>query len=73
MSDPVDLAAARWAKSSYSDGSGGNCLEFSRTLIPTHHVIPIRDSKIPNSPTLIFRADHWSTFIKALKQESIRN
>ena len=32
MSPVLDLAAAEWVKSSYSDASGGNCVEFSRTF-----------------------------------------
>ncbi|UZJ31497.1 DUF397 domain-containing protein [Streptomyces endophytica] len=30
MSPELDLAAAQWVKSSYSDGSGGDCVEFTR-------------------------------------------
>jgi hypothetical protein len=30
MSPDLDLSAATWVKSSYSDANGGECLEFSR-------------------------------------------
>ncbi|GGW90073.1 DUF397 domain-containing protein [Streptomyces noursei] len=29
MNHDLDLTAAKWIKSSYSDANGGNCLEFS--------------------------------------------
>jgi hypothetical protein len=68
MSLTIDLAAAVWVKSSYSEGNGGACIEFSRTLIRTHDVIPVRDSKVPQGSTLIVPIDGWSTFVSAVKR-----
>ncbi|KIZ18435.1 DUF397 domain-containing protein [Streptomyces natalensis] len=56
-----------WVKSSYSDGSGGQCLEFSRALTAAHGLVPVRDSKDPDGPALIFPAAHWSSFVDAVK------
>ncbi|MEU9217677.1 DUF397 domain-containing protein [Streptomyces sp. NPDC048376] len=56
---------ATWYKSSYSGGSGGNCLEVA-TGIPT--VIPVRDSKNPHGPELSFRADAWTAFVESLSR-----
>ncbi|MFE9031487.1 DUF397 domain-containing protein [Streptomyces iakyrus] len=56
-----------WCKSSYSGGSGGDCLEIAdghRTLIP------VRDSKNPEGPKLVFRATAWSAFVENLKGET---
>jgi hypothetical protein len=60
----LDLSTATWHKSSYSGGGGGNCLE-----VADGHpaLVPVRDSKNPLGPKLIFRADTWSTFIDDLK------
>ncbi|MGW2627977.1 DUF397 domain-containing protein [Streptomyces chattanoogensis] len=66
----LDLAAATWVKSSYSDGSGGDCVEFSRALTEPHGLIPIRDSKNPDGPALVFPAAHWSSFVTAVKNGS---
>ncbi|MEW2525754.1 DUF397 domain-containing protein [Streptomyces sp. NPDC047071] len=57
------LEIARWRKSTYSDGSGGNCLE-----VADRHpdVIPVRDSKDPLGPHLLFRPPAWSAFINSL-------
>ncbi|WP_371579176.1 DUF397 domain-containing protein [Streptomyces sp. NBC_01314] len=59
-----DLSVAIWHKSSYSEGSGGNCLEVADNH-PTH--IPVRDSKTPLGPKLVFRAEAWSLFVEDLK------
>ncbi|WP_408990581.1 DUF397 domain-containing protein [Streptomyces caniscabiei] len=58
-----------WVKSSYSEGSGGNCLEVALTHLihPTH--IPVRDSKTPLGPKLVFRAESWALFIENLKRD----
>ncbi|MEU3852713.1 DUF397 domain-containing protein [Streptomyces sp. NPDC029554] len=54
----------RWRKSSYSGGSGGNCLEVAGGH-PT--VVPVRDSKNPHGPKLVFRATAWAAFVANLK------
>ncbi|MGV9318095.1 DUF397 domain-containing protein [Streptomyces sp. NPDC003660] len=58
------LEPATWRKSTYSGGSGGNCLEVT-DMHPTH--IPVRDSKTPLGPNLAFRPEAWSTFVENLK------
>lgn len=40
-----------WVKSTYSNGDGGNCVEWSPTYAHAHNLVPIRDSKAPTSPT----------------------
>ncbi|MFJ3948857.1 DUF397 domain-containing protein [Streptomyces libani] len=56
-----------WVKSSHSDGDGGQCLEFSRALTEPHGLVPVRDSKDPDGPALIFAAGDWSSFVSAVK------
>ncbi|MFE9999639.1 DUF397 domain-containing protein [Streptomyces avermitilis] len=55
---------ARWRKSTYSGGDGGDCLE-----VADGHpaLIPVRDSKTPLGPKLAFRAEAWSVFVENLK------
>ncbi|MFE3504659.1 DUF397 domain-containing protein [Kitasatospora sp. NPDC059160] len=55
-----------WEKSSYSNGSGGECIEFSRSFAASS-LIPVRDSKDPNGPSLIFSADAWAGFVAGVK------
>ncbi|MGQ4414637.1 DUF397 domain-containing protein [Streptomyces sp. SAS_269] len=58
-----DLSTAVWIKSSYS-GGGNNCLEVA----PDHTThVPVRDSKTPQGPKLVFRPEAWSAFVADLK------
>lgn len=59
-----DLSTARWRKSSYSDGDGGNCIEVAHGH---PGLIPVRDSKNPDGPAVTFHAPAWSAFIGAVK------
>ncbi|MFI6650814.1 DUF397 domain-containing protein [Streptomyces sp. NPDC050529] len=59
------LEMGTWRKSTYSDGSGGNCLEV---LDGVPEIVPVRDSKVPDGPALVFRAATWSTFVAELKR-----
>lgn len=54
-----------WVKSSYSDASGGQCIEMALGI---SGLVPVRDSKNPDGPTLVFPAADWSTFVAALKR-----
>ncbi|WP_405743730.1 DUF397 domain-containing protein [Streptomyces sp. NBC_01525] len=56
-----------WTKSSHSGGNGGQCLEFSPALTRAHGIVPVRDSKNPDGPALVFPAGHWTAFVAALK------
>ena len=58
------VGAARWRKSSYSNGDGGNCVEV-RDDLPG--LVPVRDSKTPAGPALVFPASAWAPFVGALK------
>ncbi len=54
-----DLSRATWRKSSYSNGTGGSCVEI--TTLPGHdgHAIAVRDSKDPDGPVLTFTPAQW--------------
>ncbi|MFI0709743.1 DUF397 domain-containing protein [Streptomyces inhibens] len=57
-----------WVKSSYSDANGGQCIEFSRALTQAHGLVPVRDSKAPDGPALVFPAGGWTSFVSAVKR-----
>lgn len=59
-----DLTTTQWRKSSYSTGASDNCLEVS-----DNHpgVVPVRDSKSPHGPALVFPAAGWAAFVDAVK------
>ncbi|WP_406225502.1 DUF397 domain-containing protein [Streptomyces anulatus] len=60
----VDLSAASWRKSSYSNSDGGACVEISDGFAG---VVPVRDSKNLTGPALTFAADGWSAFVSAVR------
>jgi len=77
-----DLSTATWHKSSYSGGGGGNCLEVARWRKSTYSqggsdclevadghptVVPVRDSKNPLGPKLVFRAEAWAVFVEGVR------
>ncbi|MFB6616283.1 DUF397 domain-containing protein [Streptomyces sp. NPDC085524] len=65
-----DLSAATWRKSSYSAGDGGNCLEMATWQKSTHSgagaIAPVRDSKVPDGPHVVFTAQAWAAFVASL-------
>ncbi|MFF3289328.1 DUF397 domain-containing protein [Streptomyces sp. NPDC003023] len=83
-SHEYDLTTAVWHKSSYSGGSGGDCLEVATWRKSTYSggsggnclevadghpdIIPVRDSKSPDGPHLAFPSAAWSAFVADLKR-----
>ncbi|GAA0901935.1 MULTISPECIES: DUF397 domain-containing protein [Streptomyces violaceusniger group] len=59
-----DLSTAAWCKSSYSNGDGGECVEVADNL---PGLVPVRDSKDPDGPALLFPTESWGVFIASLK------
>ncbi|MBF4135677.1 DUF397 domain-containing protein [Streptomyces albidoflavus] len=55
-----------WHKPSYSD-NGGACVEVAANLVPTHGLVPVRDSKTPSGPVLTFPATAFSSFVAGIK------
>ncbi|MEW5653932.1 DUF397 domain-containing protein [Streptomyces cinereoruber] len=60
----IDLNDITWRKSSYSNTDGGNCLEVADRL-PR---VPVRDSKVPDGPALVFGGDAWASFVDGVKR-----
>ncbi|MBD3010980.1 MULTISPECIES: DUF397 domain-containing protein [unclassified Streptomyces] len=61
---PHGSAIKGWFKSSYSGGDQGECLEVARG----HADVPVRDSKNPDGPVLMFEPSAWSAFVSAVKR-----
>lgn len=60
MNRAPDPTAAAWRKSSYSDGGASNCLEVADDY---PDLIPVRDSKTPDGPVLVFGTSPWASFL----------
>ncbi|NHI07534.1 regulatory protein [Streptomyces sp. KO7888] len=72
-SDRIDLSDALWRKSTYSNGSGGDCLEVA-DRIPG--LVPVRDSKVSrdgdaDAPVLLLTAPAWAPFVAALSRGAL--
>ncbi|MGW2375116.1 MULTISPECIES: DUF397 domain-containing protein [Kitasatospora] len=52
-------------KSSYSGNDGGNCIEVAPGF---PGLVPVRDSKDPHGPALVFPADAWEAFVAAVRE-----
>ena len=68
-----DLSRATWRKSSYSNGSGGSCVEFAvlSRAAGDRHDIAVRDSKDPQGPALTFTARQWRDLTAAIKAHEL--
>ncbi|WAL73476.1 DUF397 domain-containing protein [Kitasatospora sp. YST-16] len=62
----IDLPNTRWVKSSYST-DGGDCVEFAPEFAATHGLVPVRDSKDPHGPALLFTETAFTAFVTAVK------
>jgi len=61
-----DLSTAVWRKSSYSNGSGGECVEVAPGF---PDAVPVRDSKVAEEgPVLLFQTSAWTTFLSSLNR-----
>ncbi|MFJ6770545.1 DUF397 domain-containing protein [Kitasatospora sp. NPDC091257] len=59
----LDLVDARWRKSTYSNGQGG-CIDVADGC---PGVMPVRDSKDPKGPVLVFPLEEWVSFVAAVR------
>jgi hypothetical protein len=56
-----ELSNARWRKSSYSGGDGGeSCVEVADGVVG---VVPVRDSKVPDGHVVVIGAAAWAAFV----------
>lgn len=64
MTNSTEPDIIAWRRSSYSNGTGGECVEVADGLSDS---VPVRDSKYPHGPALLVPADCWTGFVAALK------
>ncbi|MER7795480.1 DUF397 domain-containing protein [Streptomyces sp. NPDC097640] len=61
----TDISPLQWRKSSYSNGSGGNCVEIADLASGG---TAVRDSKDPERAVLAFSACAWGDFVAAVRR-----
>jgi len=60
----MDLYRAEWRKSTFSNGSGGNCVEVALNL---PGIVAVRDSKNREGAVLPVSDRTWSEFTQEIK------
>lgn len=60
----TELTGARWAKSSLSGPTGGNCVEVA---FLAGGRVAVRNSRHPAGPALVFSAPEWEAFVGGAK------
>ncbi|MFF2850142.1 DUF397 domain-containing protein [Streptomyces sp. NPDC058001] len=73
MNTSADLGhpVTGWLKSSYSDASQGQCVEWSPSYAAAHGEVPVRDSKIPGGPVLMVTPAGWSGLLGLARRSDI--
>jgi hypothetical protein len=61
------MSTIHWIKSSYSNGDGGGCVEWAPAVAAADGVVPVRDSKDPGGPALVFSAAGWRAFVAGVR------
>ncbi|MET9485148.1 DUF397 domain-containing protein [Streptomyces sp. NPDC006638] len=67
MSSSQDLTGVRWVKSSYSNGDGGDCVEWAPACVANSDAVPVRDSKDPQGRALLLGPAAFSAFVRAVR------
>ncbi|MBD0672187.1 DUF397 domain-containing protein [Streptomyces sp. CBMA156] len=68
MRNEFDVAG--WRKSSYSGPDGGDCVEVAAGVVDS---VPVRDSKDPDGPMLVFPVAAGGSFIAAVREDEFRH
>ncbi|WP_052851921.1 DUF397 domain-containing protein [Streptomyces avicenniae] len=64
MSTDLDLSTTEWQTSSYTNTTGGSCVEVGFNIPGMH---PVRDTKNRIGAVIVFTTPAWGTFLKHLK------
>ncbi len=65
MTPTTDLSGASWVKSSFSS-DGGQCIEVAPAFAASG-IMPVRDSKDPEGPALLFPVGAFAAFVAEVK------
>ncbi|MFI7272597.1 DUF397 domain-containing protein [Streptomyces sp. NPDC049879] len=64
MGTDFDTRTAEWHTSSYTNTTGGSCVEVARNIPGIH---PVRDTKDRAGHVLTFTTPAWASFLQRLK------
>ena len=67
MAPDLTEAGAVWSKSTYSDGSGNNCVEIAAVASG----VGVRDSKDEYGPALVVSGSEWRGFVALVRSGAV--
>ncbi|MFE2294267.1 DUF397 domain-containing protein [Streptomyces sp. NPDC059452] len=67
----TDTRTHEWVKSTYSGGDGGQCLEWAPAAAAVTGIVPVRDSKAPEGPSLAVSGAAWTGLVEFAKAASL--
>ncbi|CAL9480152.1 DUF397 domain-containing protein [Streptomyces albus] len=67
MSITPDAQPVRWVKSTYSNGQGGECIEWAPEHAAATGEFLVRDSKNPNGPRLTLNREGFAGLVEFAK------
>ncbi|GAB3958145.1 DUF397 domain-containing protein [Streptomyces sparsus] len=70
MTELIRVPEGAWRKSSHSGNNGGECLEVADGF---PGVVPVRDSKAPEGPALVFGSSAWAAFVTGVRGDGFRS
>ncbi|MFI6641823.1 DUF397 domain-containing protein [Streptomyces sp. NPDC050504] len=63
----MTIETPHWFTSSYSN-NGGACVQVAVNLTATRGIVPVRDTKSPDGPTLNFLTGAFTSFVTGIKE-----
>ncbi|MFJ2903011.1 DUF397 domain-containing protein [Streptomyces sp. NPDC087212] len=66
----VDIAEV-WTSSTYSQGNGGECIQWAPEHAQATGVVLVRDSKNPNGPRLALTANSWAGLVNVARNSDV--
>ncbi|MFR9726718.1 DUF397 domain-containing protein [Streptomyces sp. MS19] len=73
MSNTHGPRSDEWVKSTYSDGHGGQCIEWAPALAAATGEVRVRDSKDTDRMPLSFDGPAWGRFVRAAAHAKLPN
>ncbi|WSN36910.1 DUF397 domain-containing protein [Streptomyces uncialis] len=67
----MNSLAILWVKSSHSTDNGGTCVEWAPSNVTATGIVPVRDSKRPTGPVLMFSADAFAGLVRLARSSAL--
>ncbi|MEU3598848.1 DUF397 domain-containing protein [Streptomyces sp. NPDC006798] len=65
------IPAQDWTSSSYSQGNGGECVEWAPAYAAATGIVPVRDSKVTGGSVLMLTSDAFAGLVTLARDTHI--